>query len=110
MAVTLKLARHGVKGTPHYRIVAAEKGSKRDGRFIEIIGTYSPTYDPPKTALKEDKVRKWLSAGAQTTGVVRALIKKSIPGLMEDLEEKRLKKLQTARQKRKARIKARGKK
>lgn len=107
MAVTLRLARFGRTHSPHYRVVASEKGTKRDGRFIERLGNYFPLKDPASIVLKEDRVRYWLSVGAQTTPLVRSIIKKGIPGLMEDLEKGRLDKLQAARKARKARAKAR---
>ena len=106
MAVTLRLARFGRTHSPHYRVVASEKGTKRDGRFIERLGNYFPLKEPATIVLKEDRVRYWLSVGAQTTPLVRSIIKKSIPGLMEGLEKSRLDKLQAARKARKTRAKA----
>lgn len=107
MAVTLRLARFGRTHSPHYRVVASEKGTKRDGKFIERLGNYFPLKEPATIVLKEDRVRYWLSVGAQTTPLVRSIIKKSIPGLMEGLEKNRLDKLQAARKARKARAKSR---
>jgi small subunit ribosomal protein S16 len=107
VAVTLRLARFGRTHSPHYRVVASEKGTKRDGRFIERLGNYFPLKEPATIILKEDRVRYWLSVGAQTTPLVRSIIKKSIPGLMEGLEKGRLDKLQAARKARKTRAKAR---
>lgn len=107
MAVTLRLARFGRTHSPHYRVVVSEKGTKRDGRFIERLGNYFPLKDPAQITLKEDRVRYWLSVGAQTTPLLRSIIKKSIPGLMEGLEKSRLDKLQNSRKKRKERAKTR---
>lgn len=107
MAVTLRLARFGRTHSPHYRVVVSEKGTKRDGRFIERLGNYFPLQEPAQIILKEDRVRHWLAVGAQTTPLVRSIIMKSIPGLMEGLEKGRLDKLQTARKKRKERAKTR---
>lgn len=107
MAVTIRLARFGRTHSPQYRVVASEKGTKRDGRFIERLGNYFPLVEPATIVLKEDRVRYWLSVGAQTTPLVRNIIKKSIPGLMEGLEKSRLDKLQKARRARKERAKAR---
>lgn len=104
MAVTLRLARHGQKNRPFYRIVATETANRRDGKFIEIIGTYNNMSEPAVAKLNEEKIRKWIAVGAQTSGVVRDLIKKQIPGLVEAREENQLKKLQAARKARKARI------
>lgn len=106
VAVTLHLARYGKKAVPFYRIVVSEKGSKRDGRFIERVGTYNPLTDPATIIVKEDRVRKWVDEGAQMTVQVRSIIKKSIPGFIEEIEKRRLEKKRTARQKRKARAKS----
>ncbi|RIL01332.1 MAG: 30S ribosomal protein S16 [Proteobacteria bacterium] len=106
MAVTLHLARHGVPKKPFYRIVASPHGSKRDGRFLEILGTYDPMKTPPAINLKQEKVTKWISNGALPTDVVRRIIAKSIPGLLEEREKNKLNKIQQARRKRKARVKA----
>lgn len=107
MAVTLRLARHGQKKRPFYRIVAAEKECRRDGRFIEILGTYNPMQNPPEVTLKEDKVAKWLGVGAQTTQLVRDIIVKQMPGKMEELETARTDKVRSQRKKRKERAAAR---
>ncbi len=103
MAVTLKLARYGVRANAFYRVVASQKGAKRDGRFLEVLGTYNPMVTPPKIALKEDRVKHWIEHGAQTTSLVRSLIKKTIPGYIEGKETSRLAKLHKARKARKAR-------
>lgn len=72
--VTLRLARFGAKKRPFYRIVAADSRAKRDGRFIEVIGTYDPRSEPPSVNLKDDRIRYWLSVGAQPSDTVRRLI------------------------------------
>lgn len=108
MAVTLKMARFGTKGVPYYRIVAAEKGTKRDGNFIEKIGTYNPMTDPATVKFVEERLHRWLSVGAQTTPLVRRLIIKTFPGLMEKREEHQLNKIRAARKARKTRAAARG--
>ena len=105
MAVVLRLTRTGMKGFPQYRIVATPKGTKRDGRFLEIVGTYNPQVTPAVASLKEDKVKKWLGNGALPTEVVRNIIKKAMPGIIEQLEEKRKARIVAARKKRKARAK-----
>ena len=110
MSVALRLARTGMKGAAQYRIVATTKGTKRDGRFLEIIGTYNPNSTPSAVSLKEEKIKKWLAAGAQPTDVVKSLIRKSLPGIIEQLEERRKQRTTTQRRKRKERIKARAKK
>jgi small subunit ribosomal protein S16 len=75
MAVKLRLTRVGSKKNPIYRVVAADSRSPRDGRFIEIVGRYNPQTDPSTIELDEDKVRDWLSKGAQPTDSVARLLK-----------------------------------
>jgi len=65
--------RVGKKKQPTYRIVAADSRSPRDGRFIEIVGTYAPRSDPSEITVKSDKALAWLSKGAQPTETVRKL-------------------------------------
>lgn len=101
MAVTLRLTRRGQHKRPFYRIVAADKQFRRDGRFLEIVGTYNPMVDPPAISLKEDRVKEWIENGAQVSSVVKSIISKTIPGLIEGRSENQLKKLQAARAKRK---------
>lgn len=103
MSVTLRLARHGQKKRPFYRIVASPKGSKRDGRFIEILGTYDPLKKPAAITLKNDKVQKWIENGAELTRVVRSIVKKQIPGLVEGREKHQRDRIQAQRKARKAR-------
>jgi small subunit ribosomal protein S16 len=67
--------RMGKKKQPTYRVVAADARSPRDGRFIEIIGTYEPRAEPSVVKLDTAKVDKWLSQGAQPTETVAKLIK-----------------------------------
>lgn len=76
MAVKLRLARHGAKRDPFYRIVASDSRSPRDGRFIEIIGYYDPTRQPAEVKIDEEKALKWLSNGAQPSDTVRTLLSK----------------------------------
>jgi small subunit ribosomal protein S16 len=76
MAVRIRLARHGAKKKPFYRIVVADSESPRDGRFLENVGTYDPAYDPAKITIKTDRVRYWMDQGALPTGTVRSLLKK----------------------------------
>ena len=103
MAVVLRLARLGKHKSPVYRIVAADKQAKRDGRFLEVVGTYNTLENPSRITLKEDLVKKWVSVGAVPSQVVRSIIKRSIPGYIEAREEHQTKKVQAARQARKAR-------
>jgi small subunit ribosomal protein S16 len=75
VAVKLRLTRVGSKKNPIYRVVAADSRSPRDGKFIEIVGRYNPQTDPSTIELNENKVRDWLSKGAQPTESVRKLLK-----------------------------------
>ncbi len=75
MAVKLRLTRVGSKKNPVYRIVAADSRSPRDGKFLEIVGRYNPQTDPSTIELDEDKVRDWLSKGAQPSDTVARLLK-----------------------------------
>ena len=109
MAVVIRQARHGRKKIPIYRIVAADKEMPRDGRYLELLGTVNPLTDPITLTLKEDRVKYWIGVGAAPSATVSAMINKKIPGLLEDLEKKRLAKVRAARSKRKARAKSSGK-
>jgi small subunit ribosomal protein S16 len=75
LAVKLRLTRVGSKKNPVYRIVAADSRSPRDGKFLEIVGRYNPQTDPSTIELDEDKIRDWLSKGAQPSGTVARLLK-----------------------------------
>lgn len=109
MAVVLRLARLGKHKSPSYRIVATDRQNKRDGRFLEVLGTYNPLFNPTRVTLKEDLIKKWLGVGALPSDVVRSILKKNLPGVIEAREEHQNKKIQEARRKRKARAKARSK-
>jgi len=74
LSVKLRLMRVGKKKQPTYRIVAADSRSPRDGRFIEIVGTYAPRSDPSEITVKSDKALEWLAKGAQPTETVRKLL------------------------------------
>jgi small subunit ribosomal protein S16 len=75
VAVKLRLMRMGKKKQPTYRLVAADSHNARDGRFIEILGTYEPRQDPSRILFDNDKIVHWLSVGAQPTETVAKLIK-----------------------------------
>jgi small subunit ribosomal protein S16 len=77
MAVKIRLARHGAKKAPFYRIVVADSRSPRDGRFIDRIGTYNPRTQPSDIRVDAEKAKEWLEKGAQPTGQVRKLLKVS---------------------------------
>lgn len=74
MAVKIRLARHGSKGAPFYRIVVADSRSPRDGKFIDRIGTYNPRTQPSDVKVDEAKAREWLGKGAQPSDQVRRLL------------------------------------
>lgn len=84
MAVKLRLMRMGKKKQPTYRIVAADSRSPRDGRFIEILGTYQPRADPSIVRIDNAKAVKWLTEGAQPTETVAKLLQQS--GALDELK------------------------
>ena len=75
MAVKLRLMRMGKKKQPTYRVVAADARSPRDGRFIEIVGTYEPRSEPSVVKIDNEKALAWLRKGAQPTERVESLLK-----------------------------------
>jgi small subunit ribosomal protein S16 len=75
MAVALRMSRQGKKKAPFYRIVAADKRCARDGRFIELLGTYHPTTKVLK--LDHERYQKWISVGAQPSGTLAAVIRRT---------------------------------
>lgn len=74
MAVKLRLKRMGAKQKPYYRIVAADSRASRDGKFIEIVGTYNPLLDKDKVTLDEEKIIGWLKNGALPTATVKSIL------------------------------------
>jgi small subunit ribosomal protein S16 len=81
MAVKLRLMRMGKTKQPTYRLVAADSRSPRDGRFIEVVGTYAPREEHKKVVLKPERVSRWLKEGAQPTDRVRRIL--ASEGLLE---------------------------
>lgn len=77
MAVKIRLARHGAKKRPYYRIVVADSRCPRDGKFIEEVGRYNPLTDPATVTVDLEAVDKWISNGAQPTDTVASLIAKA---------------------------------
>jgi len=77
MAVSIRLRREGAKNRPYYKVVVADSRSPRDGKFIEIIGTYDPKKPDHNSTLKLDRAEYWISKGAQPSDTVRSLIKKN---------------------------------
>ncbi len=88
MAVKLRLRRMGAKKQPFYRIVAADSKSPRDGRFIEIVGTYNPLTEPAEIKINEELAMKWLNNGAEPTETVRNLFKKV--GIIEKFHNEKI--------------------
>jgi len=76
MAVRLRLTRKGAKKKPYYRVIAADSEAPRDGRFLDILGSYDPMKDPAEIKLDREKVSKWLEKGASASESVRAILKK----------------------------------
>ena len=74
MPVKLRLQRHGKKGRPFYWIVAADSRSKRDGRFLEKLGSYNPNVNPAQIEINVDSAVRWLENGAQPTNTTRAIL------------------------------------
>ena len=75
MAVKIRLARHGAKKRPYYRIVVADARARRDGRFIEEVGRYNPCVTPSLVTFDQERVDYWLGVGAQPTDTVARLLK-----------------------------------
>lgn len=77
MAVSIRLRRQGAKNRPFYKIVVADKRSPRDGRFIEIIGSYDPKQESDNWKLELDRAEYWLGVGAQASQTVNSIIRKA---------------------------------
>jgi small subunit ribosomal protein S16 len=76
MGVRIRLARHGAKKKPFYRIVVADSENPRDGRFLEKVGTYDPLKDPVAVSLNPDRIKYWMEKGAIPSDTVKSLLKK----------------------------------
>jgi small subunit ribosomal protein S16 len=77
VAVHLRLTRAGRHKRPFYRLVAADSRMPRDGRYLEVLGTYDPLRNPPVTEFKSERVQDWLQKGAQPSVTVRTLLKRA---------------------------------
>lgn len=77
MAVRIRLTRFGRKKKPFYRIIVADSEAKRDGKFLDIVGTYDPLQDPAAIKIDSRKLENWLGKGALPTTTVKSLIKKA---------------------------------
>ena len=89
MAVKLRLKRMGAKQKPFYRIVAADSRTKRDGKFLENVGTYNPIKNPAEIKVDEEKALYWLNEGAIPTETVRNILSKQ--GIMKKFAESKVK-------------------
>lgn len=87
MAVKIRLTRAGAKKKPFYRVVAVDSREKRDGKYIELLGTYNPLIAIDKVKLDEEKVTKWLKNGAIPTETVRILL--SDAGILKKLHDEK---------------------
>jgi len=76
MAVKIRLARHGAKKRPFYRIVAADNEAPRDGKYLENLGTYNPLLDPEEVMVKTERIKHWMEKGATPTATVKNILKK----------------------------------
>ena len=74
--VSIRLARYGKKKKPFYRVVVIEKRNPRNGRFVEIVGTYDPLKDPAEIKLEADRIKFWLGHGAQPSNTVRSFLRR----------------------------------
>ncbi len=83
--VRLRLARGGRHKRPFYRVVAADSRMPRDGRFLEVVGTFDPLKNPATAELKQERVLAWLKKGAQPSVTVRTLLRRS--GLWKQFTE-----------------------
>jgi small subunit ribosomal protein S16 len=77
MAVVLRLSRAGAKKMPFYHVVATDSRNPRDGKFIEAIGSYDPSQEPPKLVLNQERLAHWLKVGATPSETVAGLIKRA---------------------------------
>ncbi len=92
MAVKIRLARHGSKKRPYYRVVVADARSPRDGRLIEEVGRYNPLTTPKTIDLDLEKIAEWQGKGAQLTDAVAALVRAAEAGPKAQAEAKKSKK------------------
>ena len=88
MAVKMRLKRMGAKKSPFYRVVVADSRSPRDGKFIELIGTYNPLVTPAEVNLNEELALDWLNKGAIPTDTVKNILSKA--GIMKKFHDSKL--------------------
>ena len=87
MSVKIRLARHGTKKRPFYRVIVANSESPRDGRFIERVGLYDPRISPSRIEFQHEKLKDWLRKGAQPTATVAQLMKRAGIDFREQVPE-----------------------
>lgn len=75
MATAIRLTRVGKRGDPNYRIVVLDDRTKRDGRYIELLGTYNPNTNPATVTIDKNRYEHWLSVGAQPSQTVKRIVK-----------------------------------
>ena len=90
MTVKIRLKRMGAKKSPFYRVVVADSRSPRDGRYIEVVGTYNPVVQPAEVKINEELAMKWMQDGAKPSDTVRNLFSKQ--GIMEKFHNAKLSK------------------
>jgi len=88
MAVKMRLKRMGAKKAPFYRVVVADSRSPRDGKFIELIGTYNPLTTPAEIKINEELALEWLAKGAIPTDTVKNILSKA--GIMKKFHDSKL--------------------
>lgn len=79
----IRLARVGARKQPHYRVVVIEKDRARNGRSVEVVGTYNPRTNPASVELKRDRIDYWIGKGAQFSDRVGKLVAKHQPAVQE---------------------------
>ena len=103
MAVKLRLRRAGAKKFPYYHIIAVDSREKRDGAYLELLGTYNPLVKPEVVKLEEEKITKWLKTGAVPTDTVRVLFSKA--GIMKKFHDEKTPKKVSKRATKKVNVK-----
>ena len=107
MSVQIRLARHGRKNLPYYRMVVCDGESRRDGRFLEIVGRVNTLVEPRYASIKEERIKYWLGVGAKASDTASQIIDKFLPGYIATLEANHHNKIRSQRAKRKLRQKSR---
>ncbi len=90
MAVKIRLQRFGTTKKPFYRLVVAESRIKRDGRYLEILGTYDPRKNPSRIDIDEERALEWLNKGAQPTDTAKNILSRQ--GVMEKYHQQKSRK------------------